>query len=389
MPKGSNPAVFVSSTCFDLSQIRRDIRNFLIDIGLEPILSDFDSFPVNPDQNTLSNCLDNVKNRSDIYVLIIGDRYGSLNEAGKSITNLEFYEAKLKGIPKYIFIKQEILSYLRLWKSNPSADFSSVVDNPSLFEFVDELHSSGELWVFPFSNAQDIISCLKKQLSYLFAECLDLRAKIKSNDPLIGSLKTNALQLVVEKPLGWEYLLFSQVLADEINHYRDMKFDVELGIFFGEPAVIDNPQDLISWITSLFDTTSYAVSQLEKVINNGFQVALGKPGEPSDIERMLHLVKRIGNIYKQLLDIHLQFKRVMCSEEFNEILKLGSEFPLSAAIDLEEFSLCLFSTFEERISTIDSNDAQGPISIKLTLRAVDAAAYESELLRLKSVFGYD
>lgn len=43
------PALFVSSTCYDLKQVRSDIRQFLEDLGLEPLLSEFDSFPINPD----------------------------------------------------------------------------------------------------------------------------------------------------------------------------------------------------------------------------------------------------------------------------------------------------------------------------------------------------
>lgn len=38
------PTVFVSSTCFDLSQVRHDMKQFIETIGYEPLLSEFDSF---------------------------------------------------------------------------------------------------------------------------------------------------------------------------------------------------------------------------------------------------------------------------------------------------------------------------------------------------------
>lgn len=177
MPKGSKATLFISSTCYDLSQVRVDLREFSESIGLEPILSEFDSFPVNPNQDTLSNCLEAVKNRTDIFVLVIGGRYGSIVDTGKSITNLEYFEAKAKGIPKYVFVKEDVLALLPIWRANPDSDYSSVVDNPSLFEFITSLRDSGDVWVFPFSNAQSIISTLKKQLSYLLSDCLDLRKK--------------------------------------------------------------------------------------------------------------------------------------------------------------------------------------------------------------------
>ena len=52
------PSIFVSSTCYDLKQIRRDIREFIeADLGYEAILSEYDSFPIDPDKDTINNCL--------------------------------------------------------------------------------------------------------------------------------------------------------------------------------------------------------------------------------------------------------------------------------------------------------------------------------------------
>ena len=52
------PTVFVSSTCYDLKHIREDIRDFFQNsYGLEVMLSEFDSFPVDPCIGTFENCL--------------------------------------------------------------------------------------------------------------------------------------------------------------------------------------------------------------------------------------------------------------------------------------------------------------------------------------------
>ena len=41
------PSIFVSSTCYDLKQIRQDIREFIeADLGYEAILSEYDSLMV-------------------------------------------------------------------------------------------------------------------------------------------------------------------------------------------------------------------------------------------------------------------------------------------------------------------------------------------------------
>jgi len=144
MPKGYAPSVYVSSTCYDLSQVRADIRTFLESLGLEPILSEFNSFPINPESGTIENCTEIVKQRADILVLIIGGRYGSQAPIGKSVTNLEYLQARAKGIPIYVFVLKSILNILPAWKKNMNGNFEEIVDSPKLFEFVESLKDSKE-----------------------------------------------------------------------------------------------------------------------------------------------------------------------------------------------------------------------------------------------------
>jgi hypothetical protein len=110
MGRGRIPSVFVSSTCCDLGQVRNDIKIFLTSLGLESILSEYNTFPINPNIGTIDNCIENVEIKADILILIIGGRYGSQNDDGKSITNLEYLRARAKGIPIYVFVSKNILS---------------------------------------------------------------------------------------------------------------------------------------------------------------------------------------------------------------------------------------------------------------------------------------
>lgn len=167
----------MSSTCYDLKQIRQNIRTFIEDdLGYEAILSEYDSFPVDPDKDTVNNCLRVVEQRADIMVLIVGCRYGYVTERGeKSITNLEYLRARAKGIPIFVFIEQKIINILPVWQNNKEADFSNIVDSDKIFEFVDTLRSKGSNWVHEFNTGADIISCLKKQLAYLVNDSLCLR----------------------------------------------------------------------------------------------------------------------------------------------------------------------------------------------------------------------
>ena len=46
------------------------------------MLSEFNSFPIEPCEGTFENCLNNVDQYADIFVLIIGSRYGYVTEKG-------------------------------------------------------------------------------------------------------------------------------------------------------------------------------------------------------------------------------------------------------------------------------------------------------------------
>ena len=215
------PSVFLSSTCYDLSQVRKDLESFIESMGLLPILSESSSFPVNPNIDAIENCLTIVKEKADIFILVVGGRYGSKTENGKSVTNLEYLEAKVKDIPCYVFVQKPVLTALPIWRKNRSCDFSEIVDSPRLFEFVDSLYDSKEKnWVFHFESAQDIIGVLRKQLAYLFMDALAIRGKMLRSglSDEANGLSSAALRLAVQKPFAWEYRLFSQVLCDEISN---------------------------------------------------------------------------------------------------------------------------------------------------------------------------
>ena len=63
MSTGRTPTVFISSTCYDLKQTREDIRTLFEDnYNFEVMLSEFDSFTVDPCIGTFENCLNNVYN---------------------------------------------------------------------------------------------------------------------------------------------------------------------------------------------------------------------------------------------------------------------------------------------------------------------------------------
>ncbi|MGL1956961.1 MAG: DUF4062 domain-containing protein [Colwellia sp.] len=384
MPKGSKTSMFISSTCYDLSQVRADLGNFAESMGFEPIMSEKNSFPINPSEDTLNNCLANIKNRADIFVLVVGGRYGSLTENGKSITNMEYMEACFKGIPKYVFVQESILNVFPLWKDNPNGDFSSVVDNPKLFEFVAELRESGNTWVFPFSNAQDITSTLRQQISYLLAESLEYRDKLYENNKILSDISAKALRLYIEQPTGWEWLFFAQLLKDNIDLHRYKQLDTELGISYGDIISIGEETD---WLQTRFNWMTNIIHQMSESLTNGYVIAIGEPGTPSDIERLIHLAKRLGDGYESILDWKLQFLRVSVeNEDFELLVSYAAKFATNAIQEINDFFNNTYSDIKNIINNMDKYEEGEQVTLTMTIGEPDSEDFHNEMERLTKIY---
>lgn len=94
--------VFISSTFIDLKEERQNITNVLLMADCIP--AGMEAFVANDDEQF--NVIKHVIDLCDYYILIIGERYGSINtKTGKSYTEMEFDYAVSKGIPALVFVK--------------------------------------------------------------------------------------------------------------------------------------------------------------------------------------------------------------------------------------------------------------------------------------------
>lgn len=94
--------VFVSSTYTDLKEERQNITNILLMADCIP--AGMEAFVAADDEQF--NIIKRVIDLCDFYILIIGNRYGSINEkTGKSYTEMEFDYALSKGVPILVFAK--------------------------------------------------------------------------------------------------------------------------------------------------------------------------------------------------------------------------------------------------------------------------------------------
>ena len=386
MPKGFKPSIFVSSTCFDLGQVRADLKQFLESLGLDPVLSDFNSFPINPSYDVIRNCKETVKNRADVFILIVGGRYGAITDSGRSITNLEYIEAKANGTPMYIFVAKNIINILPIWRKNKEADYSDIVDSNKLFDFVELLRETKDNWVFSFETAQEICSTLKQQLAYLFMDCLDLRARMNPgilDDKDLSQISPKALEIIIDKPRGWEYRLFAELLKDYIADCENIRRDLIYGVSFGKRIALKSPMEFFEWVSLHFSSITNVITASTKLLNEGLPVAFGAPGEPGDARHILYISKRFTEGYRKLLEWRIEFFTVDVDEVYHRALELTSRMATNAIKEIEDYSQHIHKEINNIFDNIDKYEEGTTINLILTLTVPDPSEYLAELDKLK------
>ena len=202
----AKPRIFVSSTYYDLKHIRSSMELFIEGLGFEAILSEKGDIAYVSDRALDESCYREAA-AADIFVLIIGGRYGSevsgatrktspaFFERYDSVTKKEFDTAYSHDIPVYIImeagVNSEYQTYLRN-KDNEQIRYAHV-DSVNVFKLIEEiLAKPRNNPVFTFERFSQIEVWLRDQWSGFFRELLKTRTQQKQLLALtaqVGELK--------------------------------------------------------------------------------------------------------------------------------------------------------------------------------------------------------
>lgn len=200
----AKPRVFVSSTYYDLKYIRASLELFIESLGFDPILSEKGDIAYASDRPLDESCYREVEN-SDMFVLIVGGRYGS--EAGtgsrepkafydryESITKKEYGTAADRDIPIFVLIERAVYAEYQTFSCNKHTKGVKYahVESVNVFRLIDDiLARPRNNPVQPFEKFEDIESWLREQWAGLFRELLRRQSQ---QQQLIG-LSQQVLQL--------------------------------------------------------------------------------------------------------------------------------------------------------------------------------------------------
>lgn len=178
----AHPRVFISSTFYDLRQIRADLERFINGFGYEAVLHESGGVPYGSEEKLEEYCYKEIGG-VDILLSIIGGRYGSRSQYEPySISQMELKHAHDLNKQIYIFVETNVLSEYKTYLPNRSlSGFKCVhVDDSRIYKFIEEVESlSRNNPMTAFDTSQDITQFLTDQWAGLFQRFLQEQSRAK------------------------------------------------------------------------------------------------------------------------------------------------------------------------------------------------------------------
>lgn len=196
------PRVFVSSTYYDLKHMRLSLEKFIESLGFAAILSEKGNIPFANDRPLDESCYKEAES-ADMFVLIMGGRYGSpsSSEAKKpdkkfferydSVTKKEFDAAAAANVPIFIAVDRAVHVEYETFQKNRTSDAIQYAHVQSVNVFVlleSILNMPRNNPVFTFDKAAEVEEWLRLQWAGLFGELLRTRTAQSQLASLAGQV---------------------------------------------------------------------------------------------------------------------------------------------------------------------------------------------------------
>lgn len=192
----AKPRIFLSSTFYDLKQVRAELDMFIENLGYEPVRNEEGDIPYGKDDALEEYCYKEIKN-IDILVSIVGGRFGSESKrSNSSISQIEVKHALKEGKQIYVFIDKNVLAEYETYLLNKEATIKyKYVDDIRIYRFIEEIKGlSANNNIKGFETATDITKYLKEQFAGLFQRFLEEQTRIKEIS-IINNLEKTAQTL--------------------------------------------------------------------------------------------------------------------------------------------------------------------------------------------------
>ncbi|MDY2577360.1 DUF4062 domain-containing protein [Lactiplantibacillus plantarum] len=153
------PRVFISSTFSGNLNIRKSIKKFLSEAGIEPLLYETNLTPSVKPFTYREDILS-----ADFVILFIDNKYGSTTETGLSGTEEEYSLARKYNIPLHVYISKKVNTLVK--NVSGSTDKNELNESEKLKKFIDRINEDRTSY-FIFSNTKELEKKIKENTAKL------------------------------------------------------------------------------------------------------------------------------------------------------------------------------------------------------------------------------
>jgi hypothetical protein len=256
----ARPRVFISSTYYDLRQVREDIERMVRELGYEPIRHETGRIPYSKDDKLETAAYREVE-LSDIIVSIVGGRFGSesAEQPGLSISQAELRRALEHGIQVFIFVEKNTLSEYSTYQLNKDAEDVKYrfADDIRVYEFIEQLYALPQNNpIQGFETSANITEFLRLQWAGLFQRFLQDQQRLREMrvlEEMNASAKTlrDLVTYLTEERKGTNVAI-NEILV--MNHPAFRSFakavDASYRVFFTTRDELDQWLRGRAWTTS-------------------------------------------------------------------------------------------------------------------------------------------
>jgi len=296
------PRVFVSSTFYDLHQVRNDIEAFLKSIGYDPIMNERGSIPYTQTSSLEQDCYEEVAH-SDILVCVIGGKYGTSSiDPDRSITMKELDTAIKERKLVYIYIDKNVFAENQTYEHNKGKIEPFHADNIKVHEYISELKKKNHIKpVETFESAQDIVENLKKQLAGKFQRLLQEESHKSSKEIAIelNECAHHLNEIVGDVSENWDKI-FKNLSSLSIYPLWPIQYLKKVLAINNYEVLIRDKDGLVSFLSDLGFSDDDPLELEDSIImkrrtKGGFQILTisnkltGEDGSITNIKKMKEL----------------------------------------------------------------------------------------------------
>lgn len=294
---------------------------------------------VNPDQTYDFDVALSYAGEQRPYVHGVADR---LRQAGVRVFYDEFFTAELWGQDLYTYLDNVYRERARFTVVFISQSYVAK-PWPSHERQSAQARALNELgpYLLPVRFDESVMPGLRPTVSYLDASritsarlaqlILDKLADapgITSPSPMVTGVPRTLeeqRQLLIQRPIAWEFLLFASVLLarrsalEEKWRDNEIRYARRTGIHMDEQTALD-------YVSSKADDAIEIVESLNRVLSDDTQAAaFGVPGGPGNAPGIEHLATRVIGIYEELLDWAANLRGMGVPRDYRNLFELAAQ----------------------------------------------------------------